>query len=243
MNRHLAVVALGDNKLEAKLSIDSHSEKEMEILGVDGRNIVKLKSKIIKDSAERTTNFGGEKKTETDKKELQGETVLSELKMKTWTHVLDRADPTPKQEKELKNFDEPENDDDLYPAEKVKVGHSWNIEPSAFKKLLGSKFSDAKGKGKSKFIKVEKVGEEVCAVIESEIDLTGKIKDDDGNDITVEIKGKIINHRSIALGMDIKFTIEGDAVFTGKIDENGQKADVRFVGKISSSGTATVKKR
>ena len=143
------------------------------------------------------TVLAGMTDNQTDKKEIEGEVVLSELKDKKWTHILEDTKPNEKQLKELKNYDDPENDDELYPAQKVKVGHAWDIEPSAFKKLLGSKVTDPSGKGKSKFLRTEKVGDDLCAVIESEIDIKGKMKDDDGNILTIEMKGKVLNHRSM----------------------------------------------
>jgi hypothetical protein len=236
-------LTIGEVDFKGKMDMVALSEKEVEILGVDGRNVVKLRSKIIKDEATRNTTINGEKQKEVDTKALQGEIVFSELDKKVWKHLLEDTKPNEKQAKELKNFDDPENDDELFPAEKIKVGHAWKIEPAAFKKLLGSKFTDAKGKASSKFLRVAKVGDESCAVIESDIDLSGKIKDDDGNDITVEMKGKITSHRSIALGVDLKFIVEGTATFSGKIEQDGQKVDVRFGGKMSGEGTSTVKKR
>lgn len=233
----------GDAKLDGKMDMVAYTEKEVEFLGVDGRNITKLRTKVLKDETDRVTTIGGMTEKETDKKALEGEYVLSELKQKTWKHVLEDTKPNEKQAKELKNFDEPQNDDDLYPAEKVKIGHAWKIEPTAIKKLLGSKVTDATGKGNSKFLRVEKLGDEMCAVIESDIDVKAKMKDDDDNEYSIEMKGKILSHRSIEMGVDMKFTIDGTATFAGKVEQDGQKADVKFSGKMTGEGTASIKKR
>jgi hypothetical protein len=237
-------LTIADNKLEGKMDTVSNSEKEVEILGVDGRDVVRVRTRVIKDETVRKTSIGdAAPQKETDKKALQGEIVFSELVNKKWKHVLEDTKPDEKQQKELKNFDDPENDDELYPAEKVKVGHAWKIEPSAFKRILGSKFTDATGTGSSKFVRVEKIGDESCAVIETEVDLKGKIKDDDDNDVVAQIKGKVVYHRSIPLGVDMKFTIEGKASFSSKIKMDGEKADISVSGKMTGEGETTIKKR
>jgi len=236
--------AAGENepglKIEGSMDMASSSEKEVEVLAVDGRNVSKIRSKIIKDETVREITIMGNTKTEPVKKELQGEIVYSEFdKTKNkWKHVLEDTQPSEEQRKELKNFDDPENDDELYPAQKIKVGHAWKIDPAAFKKILGSKFTEAKGKGNSKFLRVEKLGNEMCAVIETEIDIRGKLKEDDG-DIYIEMIGKLMTYRSLDLCVDMKFSVEGTAKFLGKMDQ----VDVRFEGKITSEGKSEIKKR
>ncbi len=179
---------------------------------------------------------------EKDKKALAGEIVFSELTKKGWKHTLEDTTPSDKQKKELKDYEDPESDDELYPAEKVKVGHEWNIEAKALKRVLGSKMTDAKGSGKGKFVRIEKLDGEPCAVIEMEVDIKGKIKQDD-EDLTAELKGKIIAFRSIADAIDLKFTIDGSARYEGDSEEDGMKIHMIFAGKLLGEGTTKVKKK
>jgi hypothetical protein len=231
---------LGGNNLEGKMDMTSTTEKEEEILGVDGRDVTKLRTKIIKDEVKRKTEINGMSETATEKKELAGEIVFSEKSKSGWKHVLEDTKPTEKQEKALKDFDNPENEDELYPADKAKVGDTWDIKAEAFKKILGSKATDVKGKGKSKFLRVEEYDGEKCAVIETELDLKATMKEE-GNDVKVEMKGKVINVRSIKEGLDRKYNIEGTASFAGKVKEDGQEIDIKFSGKMSGEGTARFK--
>lgn len=233
-------ISLGGLKLEGKMDMTNFEEKEEEVLGVDGRDITKLRTKILKDETKTKATIGGMTEDKTEKKELVGEIVFSEKTKDGWKHVLEDTKPTEKQAKALKDFDNPENEDDLYPAEKVKVGHVWDIKPDAFKKVLGSKATDVSGKGKSKFVRVEEFGGEKCAVIETELDLKATVKEDD-NDVRVEMKGKVVNVRSLKDGLDRKYSIAGSATFTGKVKEDCQEMDIHFSGKMTGEGTAKMK--
>jgi hypothetical protein len=232
----------GGAKLEGKMDLTSSSEKEEEILGVDGREVTKMRTKIVKDETKTKTSISGMTEDKTEKKELVGQIVFSEKAKGGWKHVLEDATPTEKQKKQLEEFDNPETDDELYPEGKAKIGQSWDIKGSAFKKLLGSKVTDATGKGKSKFVRVEEFEGEQCAVIETELDVKATTKEE-GNDIRVELKGKIVNIRSIKDGLDLKYTIEGSATFSGKLKEDGQEVDIRFSGKVSGEGKSKQKKK
>jgi len=234
---------LGNNvKLEGKVDMTTLTETRSEILAVDGRRVTKLRTKIIKDEAKRKTKIAGETSEETDKKALEGEIVFSELTKDVWKHSLEDATPNDMQKKELKDFDNPENDDDLYPAEKIKVGHAWNIDAAAFKKVLGSNVSDAKGTGKAKFLRVEKYADEDCAVIEMEIDIQAKVKQEDSL-LDVAIKGKVTTVRSLASTVDLKFNIDGTAKFSGTVEEDGMKIIMTFGGKMNGEGTTKIVKK
>ena len=148
-NADIAIDAGMDLKVEGKMDMKTVAEKEDKVLAVDGRNVTKLQAKLIKDETVRKSDIAGEKQNETDKKALTGEIIISELIKGAWKHSLVDATPSDKQKKELNDFDNPENDDELFPAEKVKPGHTWTIDPKAFKKVLGSKATDAKGTGKA----------------------------------------------------------------------------------------------
>ena len=149
--------------IKMKMTMDMTGEEEQKVLAVDGRNVTKCQSKIIKERAEITTDFGGGM-TMTQPTELEGEVVISTRKGENkWEHSLVDTKPTDKQKKELDSRNGIENDDELYPAEKVKVGHEWKVEAKALTKLFGNSFTDIKGELKQKFVKLEKIDGEQCA--------------------------------------------------------------------------------
>lgn len=239
-NANIAI-GIGGIKLEGKMDMVHTTDKEIEFLGIDGRKVVKLRTKVLKDETKRKTTINGESMDETEKRELTGEIVFSEQIKDKWKHTLDDTKPSEKQLKELKNFDEPIPDDDLYPEQKIKVGHVWDVSAEALKKVLGSKVEKIAGKGKSKFLRIEKVGNEECAVVETELEIKATMKEDENN-IDVDLKGKITIHRSIKYCVDLKSTMEGTATFEGKIDEDGMKADIKFSGKLQADGKTEIKK-
>ena len=234
-------IAIGGINLEGKMDMTHTTEKNVEFLGVDGRKVVKLRTKVLKDETKRKTNIGGEAQDETEKRELTGEIVFSELTKDGWKHTLEDTKPSEKQLKELKSFEEPLPDDDLYPDQKIKVGHAWDVSAEALKKVLGSKVEKIAGKGKSKFLRIEKVGDEDCAVVETELEIKATMKEDE-NLIDVDLKGKVTVHRSIKHCVDLKSHMDGSATFAGKIDEDGMKADIKFSGKLIANGKTEIKK-
>jgi len=230
------------NKFDGTMDMTATSESEEEILGVDGRDVTKLRTKVLKDDVARKTTVNGKTDSDTEKKSLVGEIVYSEKTKNGWKHSLEDAKPTDKQEKELKDFDDPVNDDDLYPEGKVKVGHSWDIDANAFKKVVGSKMTDAKGSGKGKLVSIDMLNGEACAVIEIEFDVKARLKQED-SDFQVTMKGKIKSYRSIAEGIDLKFSIDGTAKFDGDAEEDGMKYQMVFSGKMTGEGTTIIKKK
>src|SRR5262249_42610118 len=111
----------------------------------------------------------------------------------------------------------------------------------AFKKIIGSKMTDAKGTAKGKFLRVEKYDGELCAVVETTIDIKARLKQEE-SDFQIEMKGKVVAFRSIAEGVDRKYSIEGTAKFAGKTEQDGTKFDIEFSGKMSGDGTSKIVK-
>src|SRR5262249_11435933 len=140
-------------KLEGKMTMVVTGEEEAKVLAVEGRNVTKCQTKIIKEQAEVTANLAGMKlPPQTEPTALQGEIVISErIGDNKWKHSLVDTQATDKQKKELDNRNGIENDDELYPADKVKVGHEWKVEAKALTKLFGNSFTDIKGELKQKF--------------------------------------------------------------------------------------------
>jgi hypothetical protein len=212
--------------LKLKMSMDVIGEEEQKVLAVDGRNVTKCQSKIIKERAEITTDFGGMKMNMTQPTELEKEIVISERVGDKWKHSLVDTKPTEKQKKELDNRNGIENEDDLYPAEKVKVGHTWTVEAKALTKLFGNSFTDIKGELKQKFLKLETVENQECALIESSGTVKGKMKDDDGKPtLDVEMKG----------------TFDGKIKLAGKQKIDDMEVDIDLAGPLSGESSTKLK--
>ncbi|AWM40359.1 hypothetical protein GobsT_11590 [Gemmata obscuriglobus] len=218
------------------------SEEESKVLAVDGRNVTKSQTKIIKERADVTANLGGNDMSHTEPTALEKETVISERDGKTWKHSLVDTKPNEKQKKELDSRNGIENDDDLYPAEKVKVGHTWKVDAAALTKMLGNSFSDVKGKLDQKFVKVETVDGEECAVVESTGKLTAKMKDDGEPTIDVEMELKVATYKSLKTGVNVKEKFDGKISLEGVQKMDDIKVDIKMSGPISGDSTTSLKK-
>ncbi len=227
--------------INLKINLVVTSEEEAKVLAVAGRNVTKCQTKILKERADVTANFGGMEMNHTEPTALEKETVISERDGKKWKHVLVDSKPTEKQKKELDSRNGIENDDDLYPKEKVKVGHTWKVEAAALTKLLGNSFSDVKGTLNQKFVKVEDVDGDKCVVIESSGKITAKMKDDGEPTVDVEMELKVTTHKSIKTGVSVKEKFEGKIKLEGTQKMDDIKVDIKMSGPISGESTSKLK--
>jgi hypothetical protein len=236
-------VGMGDQKMTAKQTMTVTNEEEETVLEVKGREITKSRTKVIADRVKTVTDIDGNKETEDETNDLQGEIVLSVKKDGTWTHKLEDADPTDEQKKELAKRDGPESDDDLFPAEKVKVGHTWTVDAAKARSLTGGQMTDVKGKLKQKFLRVEKVGDEECAVVETSGTITGVMKPDVKDDPTPDVTLKITatGWRSLKTGVELKGTFAGTIRIAGKQKLDDAVVEMTLEGKIAGEGTTSLK--
>lgn len=227
--------------LEAKQTMTATTDEEVTTLAVDGRQATKVRTRVLRDSAETVTNLGGDDTPDTKPGELDGEVIVSERTGPAkWKHSLVDTKPSDKQKKELDRRVGPENDDDLYPAGKVRVGHAWEVDAAALQKLFGGSVQELTGKVEAKFARVEEVGGEPCAVVETAGAVKGVMKDEDG-DLAVEMDMTATTWRSLKTGLDVKDRVKGTVKMSGKLDMDGLKADVTMKGPFTIDGTARMK--
>ncbi|QJW94505.1 hypothetical protein [Frigoriglobus tundricola] len=230
-------IKLAGQTLDIKMTLLVTSEEEAKVLAVDGREVTKCQTKVIKEQAEVTAN----EMTQTEPTALEKETIISERDGKKWKHSLVDTKPSDKQKKELDNRNGIENDDDLYPEKKVKVGHKWSVDAAALNKLLGNSFTEIKGKVNQTFAKVEELDDEKVAVIESTAKITGKMKDDGEPTLDVEMEMKITTWKSIKTGVSVKEKFEGKIKLAGTVKQEGMKLDMTLSGPISGESTTKMK--
>jgi hypothetical protein len=234
-------IKVAGQTLDMKMTLLVTSEEEAKVLAVDGRDVTKCQTKVIKESTDVTANFGGQEMTHTEPTALEKQTIISERDGKKWKHALVDTKPTDKQKKELDSRNGIENDDDLYPKEKVKVGHKWSVDAAALNKLLGNSFTEIKGKVNQSFTKIEELNNEKVAVIESTAKITGKMKDDGEPTVDVEMEMKITTWRSVKTGLAVKEKFEGKIKLAGTVKMDDVKAEMTLSGPISGESTTKMK--
>jgi hypothetical protein len=229
-----------EKTFEEKFDEIGSKKKEVEILAVEGNETVRLRTKVVKDQREETARRGKKEFKRTNNGSLHGQIVYSERTKTGWKNTLEDVKPDEKQKRALKEFVPFREDDAFLPKEKVKVGHTWNIEQAAFAKAFGSHLEDMRGKGTGKFQRVEKGDDETIAVIEVEFEVTGKSKDDEMT-LDVTLKGKGTSHRSLKLGFDRKSTMFLKVAMKGGGERDGEKVDFEFNGTIDGDDTVELK--
>jgi hypothetical protein len=234
-------IKVAGQTLTMKMTLLMTSEEEAKVLAVKDRDVTKCQTKVIKERADITATFGGEDMKHTEPTALESETIISERDGDKWKHSLVDTKPTDKQKKELDSRNGIENDDELYPKEKVKVGHTWTVDATALNKLLGNSFTDIKGKVSQKFTKIDEVDGEKVAVIDSTAKITGKMKEDGEPTVDVEMEMKITTWRSIKTGVAVKEKYEGKIKLAGTVKMDDVKAEMTLSGPISGDSTTKLK--
>ena len=234
-------IKIAGQKIDVKMTLLVSSEEEAKVLAVKDRDVTKCQTKVIKERADITATVGGQEMTQTEPTALEKETIISERDGKMWKHSLVDTKPTEKQKKELDSRNGMENDDDMYPKEKVKVGHEWTVDGAALNKMLGNSFTDIKGKVTQKFAKIEELDGEKVAVIESSAKITGKMKDEGEPTVDVEMEMKITTWRSLKTGVAVKETFTGKIKLAGTVKMDDMKAEMTLSGPISGDSTTKLK--
>jgi hypothetical protein len=234
-------INFGGMKIEAKQTLTATEQEDVKVLAVKGRQATRVQTRIVKEKIDAVTSLGGQDMDDSKDGELKGQIIISERTGPgKWKHSLVDNEPTDKQKKELDKRVGPENDDDLYPEEKVNPGHTWEVDASALQKVFGGSITDLKGKLKMKFVKIDELDGEKVAVIEAAGKITGVAKEDEGNlDVELDLKGT--TWRSLKTGLDVKDKAEGKMRMSGKVEMDGAKVDLTLVGPFTIESTSKLK--
>ena len=227
--------------IDATQSLTSTGEEEVRVTAVADGQPTKTQTKVIREQAETVMTINGQENKDKKAGDLEGEVIISERgKDGKWKHTLVDTKPTDKQKSELERRPGADNQADIYPEKKIAAGHIWSVDATVLQRILGGSITDLKGKVKFKFLRVEDVDGEECAVIESSGSITGIAKTDEG-ELNVEFDIKGITFRSLKSGIDLKDEAEGTMRMSGKIKTNGVMADVDLKGPIVIHGRTKLK--
>jgi hypothetical protein len=227
----------GDNTLTGTLSVSSVSEEEVEILAVDRNKVSKFRTKHIKDESKITTAINGNTQSQDETDDLAGTVVISEKRNGKWSHRLEKGEPTEKQQKALSAIGDWDDHDDI-PAGQQSLGRSWNSDVNRLKKLIGGRVQSLSGNVKCKFARLEALGGEQCAVIESEAKL--KAKNDDGSDVDGDLK--IVEYRALPRGVVIKTKVDGTFGLTRTVKQGDADVKTEAKGRLVGEETAETKR-
>ena len=217
-----------------KQSIDDEQVQRVKVLAVEGYAVTKAEVTVVKNRVVIDTTLPtGQGQSDDKAGELDKQVYLTELKDGKWKNTLVDATPTDEQKKKLARVEGPTGVE-MYPAEAVAVGHAWTTSAADARAVVGDGVSAPGGKVDHKFLRVEEVGGEQCAVIES----TGKIKGtvpEPGKAVApaMAFDFKAVTYRSLKTGLDVKGTVTGAMKLTGTVQVGGNDADTTLEGKVT----------
>jgi hypothetical protein len=228
-------------KLIFKVSSSETSEKEVELVAVEGRQPTRLNTKVVK--GEQKVNYTGQGAPPEVKQAnpLAGLTVRSALEKdakgkRAWKHTLDKGEPTAEQKPFFERFAAWSPEDGFFPARKVRAGETWEIGTNDLRTFPGggAKMKGFSAKGRGKLRGVERYDGEMCAVVE--ITLTAKgTQEHTGLALTVESTAKMTVYRSLRCGINLKTIAETNAKATS------DKPKLTLTGKEKTVTTVAVK--
>ena len=138
---------------------------------------------------------------------------------------------------------------DSYPAGVVQVGHTWAVEASALAGNFGGWLAEPEGALDAKFVRVETVGGEECAVVETAGTATGRSKafatvQGDGagaqtGEAEFEVRSTV--YRSLKTGLDVKSSYSGKVKITVKVAAGESDIEIVIAGPVSGEETRTAK--
>jgi hypothetical protein len=235
----MTVAALGV-ELTTGFGSVMEDEEETEVLAHADGKPTRVRKRVIRDEKEEWFDLGGEKKVVKTLGPLAGEVVLSERTGGGWAHRLDGGrKPNPDQANALLTSLNPEGPTDALPAGPVRPGATWELNSTHLRKYFGDEVRGLSGKMACRFLRVEAVAGEACAVVE----MTGTLKGQtaavgDTPEGTVAFTGTLTEYRSLATGVVLKHTAEMKVDKSFKRTVDGTEATVRVTGTVKASGTA-----
>jgi hypothetical protein len=224
-------IKAGDRTIEDKFDEVTTIKKEIEVLGVEGHDITKMRTKVLKYVADEIRTKGKRTSKKSTPNKLDGQFIYSEMVKGNWKHTLEDVKPTDEQKKALKEYQPFKSEDALLPEGKVKVGGEWKVTTEQFKKVFGTKIQDLTGTGTGKLVRVEKGDDGPIAIIDMDFVVTGKSKDEDTT-LEITLSAKQTTRRSLKTGYDLTTHAEGKLALKGKADIDGEKVDVEFAARV-----------
>jgi len=220
---------------KTKTSNSQTTEYKCEVLAVEGRAVtkqrvtfIKMKSSISVDGKEMDVPIPAEETPYLCEK-VKGEWKVKPEKGEAGETVKTMAGAVPPWTTE----------DELYPARRVKVGESWEVGAKALQAAFGesARMTDVTGKMKGKLRAVEKYQGELCAIVEFDARIKGKVKTA-GQTAALASTSKLTVYRSLASGITLKSISNGDMA-----SSFGGPAAIKVKGKEKRESVTTVKRR
>ena len=158
-----------------------------------------------------------------------------------WRFRLTDKPETPENVTALKELEKVESAyTQFYHGHRVREGESWQVPAPAIARWFGDEVAEMIGSINLKVTGSETIENHACAVIDVELNTTGKMTDDEGkiSDLELIAKGKI--WRAVDFQEDLKVEITGNVKLTAIIPDDS--AEVIISGPIAITESRRIKK-
>jgi hypothetical protein len=224
----------GDVSQSGRVDLTFDLIEEEEILAVEDKRITKSRVHVVRDKATETIEADGQSNSRDDLSPLEGETIECEKNGNDWKFTLVGKTPDAKQTQKLKGYPPPRSDVDFYPGEPVKPGHRWNVDIKLIQGLMGSQAQIDSGTRARKFEKTIQWDGEPCVQIAETMDLRGRMQDEDGQWVQLEMKLAGPMQRSLLQGFTVASQMTGTMTMSGTVTEGGKKLQLTVSGPVTS---------
>jgi hypothetical protein len=172
--------------------------------------------------------------------DLAGEVIVAQKVGSAWKYSLQGKTPTLKQEQALTHLRPLFENRDYLPVAKQKVGATWELDSAQIQNFLGREFSAVSGKLRAEFLRLERLGDDLCAVIEYKGTLKGRdeLPQSQGSIRTFEMDQFI--YLLPRYGLSAKTSGETIVTSAGKRRTGGASVEVTSTGRITVTSTTTV---
>jgi len=172
--------------------------------------------------------------------DLASEVILGQNVGSAWSYSLQGKKPTLKQEQALIRMRPLFESRDYLPVGKQKSGATWDLDSTQLQHFLGSEFSAVSGKVRGELLRLERIGGDLCAVIEYKGTLKGRdeLPQSQGAIRTFEMDQVV--YLSLKYGVSAKTSGETIVTSTGRRKIGGEIVGVTSNGRISVTSMTTV---
>ena len=235
--------------MPATMAAKNEETSSREILDADDLGPTRIRITYVSQrNSTRMKVDGHDAADETTPGPLHGRTVLAERADGRWRLRLEGPPATPEQQRKLDAMYL--GTDEAYPAREVEVGHSWEIEGPALRRLLNEqKASSLTGRVRVKFERVTHHAGEECAEVSFAGDVAGTETNQQGDAVQFRmgLHGTVFrslrNHSDLSTEYAGTMDMEGEGVRTSKNWYSGTKrakSSVKLGGPIKVSQTVTL---
>lgn len=232
----------GDQLTNVPADFSVRSRSEVEIVSAGGGQVTGFREKILEGTTDVRITVGGNVVSNSKRNKLAGQTVLHTLKGGRWERTLESGSTDPVLLRELAELETPEVTGDVYPRERVKVGHAWKLSGDTLRDFVDTTAKSVTGTVWHEFESVGEHGGELCASIVVTVDVEIRTVDDEGADAIRRLKWSGMTMRSLAKGVDVSGSLRGYIELLGSNVDEGVKGDFKVRGPFVLDGTARLLK-